>query len=74
MNGPAGYFGRGLDALNDCLRGCWGTAPPFTLVWHAAAVARTCLGVTPHTTGQRPPTFEELLAFLAARHVEVSLA
>jgi RNAse (barnase) inhibitor barstar len=73
VNGPAGYFGRDLDALNDCLRGRWGATPPFTLVWHDAAVARICLGVTPHTV-RRPPTFEELLTFLAERHVDVHLA
>lgn len=73
VNGPAGYFGWGLDALDDCLRGRWGATLPFTLVWHDAAVARACLGVTPHA-GQRPPTFEELLAFLTERHVEVRLA
>nr|WSY52556.1 barstar family protein [Streptomyces sp. NBC_00886] len=70
VNGPGGYFGRGLDALNDCLRGRWGATTPLTLVWHDAAVARICLGVTPHT-GPRPPTFEELLALLAERHVDV---
>ncbi|MFJ9371887.1 barstar family protein [Streptomyces sp. NPDC101455] len=73
VNGPAGYFGGGLDALNDCLRGSWGATPPFTLVWHDAAIARTRLGATSHT-GRRPPTFEELLTFLAARHVDVRLA
>ena len=70
VNGPAGYFGWGLDALNDCLRGSWGATPPFTLVWHDAAVARASLDVTPHT-GRRQPTFEELLAFLTERHVDV---
>ncbi|MEV7345559.1 barstar family protein [Streptomyces sp. NPDC093544] len=72
VNGPGGYFGWGLDALNDCLRGRWGAATPFTLVWHDADVARTCLGVTPHT-GHRPVTFEELLVFLAERHIDVRL-
>ncbi|WP_420311526.1 barstar family protein [Streptomyces sp. YS-B37] len=69
LNGPAGYFGRGMDALNDCLRGNWGAAPPFTLVWHDADVARACLGPAPHA-----PTFEEILALLAERHVDVRLA
>ncbi|GGN83964.1 hypothetical protein GCM10011579_073250 [Streptomyces albiflavescens] len=73
VNGPGGYFGWGLDALNDCLRGRWGAEPPFTLVWHDAHVARTCLGVTPHT-GYRPLTFEELLAFFAEKRVDVRLA
>lgn len=70
VNGPGGYFGWNQGGLNDCLRGRWGATPPFTLVWHDADVARTCLGVTPHA-GPRPPTYEELLAFLAERHVDV---
>jgi len=70
MNGPGGYFGWGFDALNDCLRGRWGASPPFTLVWHAAEVARICLGVTPHV-GYRPLTFEELLAFFAEKRINV---
>ncbi|WP_328749626.1 barstar family protein [Streptomyces sp. NBC_00285] len=64
VNGPGGYFGQGLDALDDCLRGRWGAAPPFSLIWHASEVARGCLGVTPHAV-HRPPAFEELLACLA---------
>ncbi|MGC4047119.1 MAG: barstar family protein [Armatimonas sp.] len=31
VNGPGGYFGGNLDALNDCLRGGFGLATPFTL-------------------------------------------
>ncbi|PAZ17534.1 hypothetical protein CLM62_02105 [Streptomyces sp. SA15] len=73
VNGPGGYFGWGLDALNDCLRGHWGAAPPFTLVWHDAHVARTCLGVTPHVD-HRSSTFDELLTFLTGKGVEVRLA
>jgi len=72
VNGPGGYFGWGLDALNDCLRGRWGAEAPFTLVWHDANIARTCLGVTPHT-GRRPVTFEELLAFFAEKRIDVRL-
>jgi RNAse (barnase) inhibitor barstar len=73
VNGPGGYFGWGLDALNDCLLGRWGAAPPFALVWHDAHVARTCLGLTPHVD-YRPPTFDELLTFLTGQGVEVRLA
>jgi len=43
INGPGGYFGWNLDALDDCLRGRWGAATPFTLIWHDSAVARTYL-------------------------------
>lgn len=40
VNGPGGYFGWNLDALDDCMRGRWGAARPFRLVWHHADVAR----------------------------------
>ncbi|GHA49844.1 hypothetical protein GCM10010372_57050 [Streptomyces tauricus] len=73
VNGPGGYFGWGLDALNDCLRGRWGARRPFTLVWHDAETARACLGLVPRTD-RRPWTFEELLAFLADKGVDVRLA
>jgi RNAse (barnase) inhibitor barstar len=31
VNGPDGYYGGGLDALDDCLCGKFGLVPPFTL-------------------------------------------
>ncbi|MFI9175372.1 barstar family protein [Streptomyces lincolnensis] len=88
VNGPGGYFGWGLDALADCLCGRWGATPPLTLVWHDADVARACLDAptatataaasTPATAVQaghgRSLAFEELLAFLAEKNVEVRLA
>lgn len=40
VNGPGGYFGWNLDALDDCLRGGWGAAAPFTLLWDFSARAR----------------------------------
>ncbi|GAA0843593.1 barstar family protein [Streptosporangium amethystogenes subsp. fukuiense] len=40
INGPGGYFGWNLDALDDCLRGGWGATSPFRLVWHHSDVAR----------------------------------
>ncbi|MGW4471125.1 barstar family protein [Nonomuraea sp. NPDC004354] len=40
INGPGGYFGWNLDALDDCLRGKWGAASPFRLLWHHSEVAR----------------------------------
>ncbi|MER5879776.1 hypothetical protein ABT119_28125 [Streptomyces sp. NPDC001910] len=80
VNGPGGYFGRSPDTLGACLRGGCGAERPFTLVWHASAVARRCLGATPRTdfgrtppTGSRPPAFEELLAFLGEKGVDVRL-
>jgi hypothetical protein len=73
VNGPGGYFGWGFSALVDCLHGHWGAARPFTLVWHDVHVARTCLGVTPHAA-TRPMAFEELVALLTEKRIDVRLA
>ncbi|MFD9465481.1 hypothetical protein [Streptomyces sp. NPDC060027] len=54
----------------DCLRGRRGAEPPFSPVWHSADIARAFLGV-PRRTDHRPPTFEELVAFLAENGVDV---
>ncbi|MFJ4202778.1 barstar family protein [Streptomyces sviceus] len=63
VNGPGGYFGWGPDALDDCLTGRWGAAPPLRLVWHDSEVARRHLGLTPQAS-RRALDFEELLVFL----------
>jgi RNAse (barnase) inhibitor barstar len=44
INGPGGYFGWNLDALNDCLRGRWGAATPFRLIWPDSEAASIRLG------------------------------
>ncbi|MFJ5217404.1 barstar family protein [Streptomyces sp. NPDC088354] len=48
VNGPGGYFGRNLDALNDCLRGGFGTPDDddFEFHWHDHAASRERLGYT----------------------------
>ncbi|ANF97384.1 barstar family protein [Paenibacillus bovis] len=33
LNGPAGYYGSSLDAIDDCLCGDFGPVPPFTVIW-----------------------------------------
>ncbi|MFD8531367.1 barstar family protein [Streptosporangium canum] len=43
INGPGGYFGWNLHALDDCFNGGFGATPPFTLIWHDFEVARTHL-------------------------------
>jgi RNAse (barnase) inhibitor barstar len=43
VNGPGGYFGWNLSALNDCLKGHWGAKPGFTLRWEDSIVARHSL-------------------------------
>ncbi|WP_310724314.1 barstar family protein [Streptomyces sp. N2A] len=53
VNGPGGYFGWNLNAVDDCLRGRWGATPPFTLDWQHSTVARTHL--VNHPTVQEDP-------------------
>lgn len=43
-NGPGGYFGSNLDALNDCLRGGPEAAPRYSVLWNAAEASRRTLG------------------------------
>jgi RNAse (barnase) inhibitor barstar len=31
LNGPGGYYGKGLDSMHDCLLGGFGPTPPFRL-------------------------------------------
>jgi hypothetical protein len=74
INGPGGYFGWNTGALHDCLRGGWGAAPPFRLVWHAAAVARTHLSARPGQRANRPViTFEEFHRLLSDRGIDVEM-
>lgn len=46
VNGPEGYFGGNLDALNDCLRGGFGTPDDddFRFEWYDHARSRERLG------------------------------
>ncbi|MFI1676419.1 MULTISPECIES: barstar family protein [unclassified Streptomyces] len=48
VNGPGGYFGRNLDAFNDCLAGGFGTPDDddFAVEWHDHAHSRQALGHT----------------------------
>ncbi|WP_407924490.1 barstar family protein [Actinomadura physcomitrii] len=74
INGPGGYFGWNLDALDDCLIGSWGAAAPFRLVWHESATARRHL-IAGHDRHRNAPviTLDALLGRLTARGVEVEL-
>ncbi|WP_422742731.1 barstar family protein [Micromonospora sp. WMMD754] len=74
INGPGGYFGWNLDALDDCLRGGFGARAPFRLVWHDSAVARAHL-VAAYDRRRLGPavTMEYLLDMLTAHKVEIDL-
>jgi RNAse (barnase) inhibitor barstar len=74
VNGPGGYFGWNPDALDDCLRGGWGAATPFRLVWHDADVARQYLVAGYDRWRLRPAvTMDHLLGMLRERGVGVEL-
>ncbi|MEH0841254.1 barstar family protein [Micromonospora sp. CPCC 205711] len=74
INGPGGYFGWNLDALDDCLRGRFGARAPFRLVWHDSAVARQRLvaGYDRRLLGPAT-TMGYLLDMFGEHHVEVDL-
>ncbi|NKZ09097.1 hypothetical protein HGB48_35950 [Actinomadura latina] len=74
INGPGGYFGWNLGALDDCLRGGFGARAPFRLIWHDSAVAREHLvaGYDRHRLGPAI-TLDYLLGMLAEHHVEIDL-
>jgi hypothetical protein len=74
INGPGGYFGWNLDALDDCFCGGFGARPPFRLVWHDAAIAREHL-VSGYDRLRLGPTttFDYLVDMLTEHHVELDL-
>ncbi|HEV8633461.1 MAG TPA: barstar family protein [Chloroflexota bacterium] len=52
INGPGGYFGRNLDAFNDCLAGGFGTPEGgYVLRWRHSDRSREALGY-PETVRQ----------------------
>lgn len=69
--GPGRYYGWGGDAFDDCLAGGFGVKPPFTLVWHDAAVAREALADV--VSGGGLGYFEEIVRLLRERGVTVVL-
>lgn len=74
VNGPGGYFGWNLDALDDCLSGQWGARTPFRLVWHDSAVARQHL-VAGYDRHRYAPavTLDSLLQMFTEHGVDVEL-
>jgi RNAse (barnase) inhibitor barstar len=73
VNGPGGYFGWNLDALNDCLRGDWGAAPPFTLEWRYSEVSRSRLVEHPALQGDGTTLFELILNIIGENDIQVDL-
>ncbi|MEO3744259.1 barstar family protein [Plantactinospora sp. B5E13] len=74
VNGPGGYFGYNLDALDGCLRGGWGAGRPFRLVWNHSAVARTHVAPGYDRRDHHPAiTLDDLLGLLDEYGVKVEL-
>ncbi|MFF1839069.1 barstar family protein [Streptomyces sp. NPDC058231] len=74
VNGPGGYFGGCLAALDDCLGGTFGYTAPATLLWRNAATAREHLSQTLEADGQPYDLFSEVLDVLAGGGMHVTLA
>nr|WP_067723235.1 barstar family protein [Nocardia yamanashiensis] len=70
VNGPGGYFGWNLDALEDCLRGGWGAANPFTLRWPRSESARASLAV-PLAEGSGQTVLDVLLEIFRDNRIEL---
>ncbi|BBC38898.1 hypothetical protein SGFS_101920 [Streptomyces graminofaciens] len=72
VNGPGGYFGCNLDALDDCLRGRFGATAPFTLVWHGSDIARRHLsGFIDPWDGEPYDCFDAILKVFADHGIVV---
>ncbi|MFD8828151.1 barstar family protein [Streptomyces sp. NPDC059605] len=74
VNGPGGYFGGCLPALDDCLRGTFGYTAPATLLWRDSATAREHLSRTLTPEGLPCDLFAVLLDVLAQGGMRVTLA
>ncbi|MDX3099832.1 barstar family protein [Nonomuraea angiospora] len=73
INGPGGYFGWNLDALDDCLRGRFGARAPFTLIWSDSQVARESLTRTLEEADDAPSLFDVIQTIFAKHDVDVVL-
>ncbi len=74
VNGPGGYFGGCLDALDDCLRGTFGYTGPATLLWPNVTTAREHLSRALTPDGRPYDLFTEVLNTLAQGGMDVTLA
>ncbi|MFJ6572238.1 barstar family protein [Streptomyces sp. NPDC091292] len=73
VNGPGGYFGGCLAALDDCLRGTFGYTAPATLLWRDATIAREHLSQALTPEGRPYDLFAGVLEALARGGMDVTL-
>jgi hypothetical protein len=74
VNGPGGYFGGCLAAVDDCLRGTFGYTAPATLLWRDAATARDHLSRALTPEGRPYDLFGVVLEVLTEGGMHVTLA
>jgi hypothetical protein len=67
VNGPGGYFGGCLAAVDECLGGTFGYTAPSTLLWQDAAIARRHLSRALRPNGEPYDLFAEVLDVLEGR-------
>lgn len=73
VNGPGGYFGGCLAALDDCLRGTFGYTAPATLRWYDSGTARGHLSRLLTPDGRPYDLIAETLDVLAAGGMQVTV-
>ncbi|WP_151483802.1 barstar family protein [Streptomyces albicerus] len=74
VNGPGGYFGWNLSALDDCLCGGWGASRPFVLNWNHSMEARRRILADSNVDQDYEGRFLELVAeIFDGRGVEINL-
>lgn len=73
VNGPGGYFGACLAAVDDCLRGTFGYTAPATLLWRNAATAHEYLSHVLTPDGRPYDLIAEALDALAEGGMHVTL-
>ncbi|MFH9984221.1 barstar family protein [Streptomyces luteogriseus] len=74
VNGPGGYFGGCVDALDDCLRGTFGYTAPATLLWRDVAPAREHLSHVLTPEGEPYDLIALVLEVLAEGQMRVTFA
>ncbi|MGY0489397.1 barstar family protein [Streptomyces sp. WG-D5] len=71
INGPGGYFGWNLAAVDDCLRGGFGAKPPFTVEWLHSSTVGSDLIDHPVAGRESAADLQVLLEIFADRGVTV---
>lgn len=74
VNGPGGYFGSNLDALNDCLQTGYGVTKPVTLYWKNSGIALEGLSVIGPCNERGESYWDSILQIFSAANTDIVLA